>query len=98
MGANFQTVAKEFEVLATVNEEQAKAAWLAKLDVPTLNVKSEAAAKAAWLATLDTPEWGKGKVVSTEMAPTVVPEVALAASSKSTEALAKAAWMAKLDQ
>ena len=47
---------------------------------------------------LVTPEWGKGKVVPTEMALNAVPEITLSASSKSTEALAKAAWIAKLDQ
>jgi hypothetical protein len=85
-------------VIVTVNEEQAKAVWLAKLDVPALNVKSEAAAKATWLASLDTPEWGKGKVVPTEMAPKAEPVFALAASSENAEAVAKAAWIAKLDQ
>ena len=35
---------------ALTREQEAKAAWLAKQDLPGASVRSEAAAKAAWLA------------------------------------------------
>ena len=46
------------------NEEEAKKAWLAKLDVPSWGKMTEEQAKKKWLAKLDAPVW-QGKVTPT---------------------------------
>eukprot|EP00966_Prymnesium_polylepis_P194779 4515358-Prymnesium_polylepis.1 len=55
------------------SEDEAKRAWLAKLDVPSwgqkevaqlATVMSEEAAKAAWLSKLDVPSWGQSAASS----------------------------------
>ena len=45
-------------------EDEAKKAWLAKLDVPSWGKTSEEQAKKKWLAKLETPSW-QGKVTPT---------------------------------
>ena len=49
---------------ANANEEEAKQAWLAKLDVPSWGKMTEEQAKKKWLAKLDAPVW-QGKVTPT---------------------------------
>lgn len=54
-------------------ENEAKKAWLAKLDVPSWGKMSEENAKKAWLAKLDSPSW-QGKVTPTaQKAPVLFP-------------------------
>ena len=70
-------------------ESAAKAAWLAKLDVPIWGAKTDkAAAKAAWLNRLDVPSWGATKPsASTPAAPSpTAPEVAPEATAASEPA------------
>jgi len=47
------------------NEEEAKKAWLAKLDVPSWGKMTEEQAKKKWLAKLDVPASWQGKVTPT---------------------------------
>merc|ERR1719453_1787680 len=90
-----------------MSEEEAKAAWLAKLDTPSWGKMSEEQAKKKWLAKLDAPVWGQAAKAMT----TLVAEAnkiadltkeseegdstALAALTQENEA--KRAWLAKLD-
>merc|ERR1719199_1715924 len=91
-------------------EEEAKRAWLAKLDVPTWGntaKMSEEQAKNAWLAKQDFPTWGKAATAfanaASEAAQMAEMTVAcdegdeVACDNLSREEEAKRAWLEKLD-
>ena len=88
-------------------EAVAKAAWLAKLDVPAWGNSAkmtEAAAKAKWLASIDIePSWltGRSAVPPAEVMQVMEDDclagVDVACDMLQKEAEAKAAWLAKLD-
>jgi len=75
---------------ALAKENEAKKAWLAKLDVPSWGKMSEEQAKQAWLAKLDAPVWGQVTPTSQEAEPVLL-------SLEVSEEEAKKAWLAKLD-
>ena len=76
---------------ALAKENEAKKAWLARLDVPSWGKMSEESAKTKWLAKLDeVPSW-VGKVTPTAVAGPVF------VSLEVSEEDAKKAWLAKLD-
>merc|ERR1719247_1486733 len=92
------------------HEEEAKRAWLARIDTPTLGpgVKmSEEAAKKAWLASLDAPSWGSAahslaNVASeaaymADMEEACEQGVDVACDELSYEEEAKRAWLARID-
>merc|ERR1719486_1414128 len=91
-------------------EEEAKRAWLAKLDVPTWGntaKMSEEQAKKAWLAKQDFPTWGKAATAlasaaseaarMAEMTADCDAGDEVACDNLSREEEAKRAWLAKLD-
>jgi len=89
--ANGNAGASAAEALARENE--AKKAWLAKLDVPSWGTMTEEAAKKKWLAKLnDVPSW-HGKVVPS--APVANEPVVFRMEVSEEEAKKK--WLAKLD-
>jgi len=95
-----------------MDEEAAKQAWLAKLDVPSWGpqggvvpvaaapvaapMATEDAAKAAWLAKLDVPSWGPSPKVA-QLTEDCNAGFQQACHSLDVEQAAKAAWLAKLD-
>jgi hypothetical protein len=91
-------------------EEEAKRAWLAKLDVPTWGntaKMSEEQAKKAWMAKHDFPTWGKAATVLSsaaseasqlaEMTAACDKGDEVACDNLSREEEAKRAWLAKQD-
>ena len=79
---------------ALAKENEAKTAWLARLDVPSWGKMSEESAKQKWLAKLDdVPSW-VGKVAPTAQ---MAEEPASFCMEVSKEE-AKKRWLAKLDE
>lgn len=98
---------------SVIAEEQARKAWLARLDAPAwggvvapvnnINIPamSEVDAKKAWLARLDVPSWGKAVAIVADISKEVTVLVSNAPSDdeakKKSEHKAKKAWLARLD-
>merc|ERR1719247_2619420 len=80
-------------------EEEAKRAWLARLEVPTWGPKamSEEEAKKAWLARLDVPSWGEAPAQTADMTAACEAGDAVACDELSREEEAKRAWLARLE-
>jgi len=79
---------------ALAKENEAKRAWLAKLDVPSWGKMSEEEAKKKWLAKLDVPSW-QGKVAPTK--PAAAADADSVFRMEVSEEEAKKKWLAKLD-
>ena len=93
------------------SEDEAKSAWLAKLDAPAWGGAAAAvsavasavippsadAAKSAWLSKLDVPAWGgKADTAAATPAPPAPAPAAVPANPNTDSA--KAAWLSKLDR
>ena len=86
------------------DEEAAKQAWLARLDVPTWGggksneANAEEAAKKAWLARLDAPAWGQAAAAVARISTLEqMPGAPEASAELAREEKAKKAWLSKLD-